>query len=104
MEHNKDLKDSGNQEMLTPIKDEEDSLNKYNNIEVKSELDESSYGPEYVLDESCSHDFKIENHMLEDVSNEIKVEIKSELEECSIGKNLVSLHFKVFYFMNVIFH
>ncbi|XP_050510729.1 uncharacterized protein LOC126887324 isoform X2 [Diabrotica virgifera virgifera] len=80
-------KDSTNQEILTHIKGEGDSLQKYNSKEVKSEPDNSSYGQESVLDEYCSNseDVKIENHVLEDVSNEIKVKIKNEPEECSNG-------------------
>uniref|UniRef100_A0A6P7GPF2 Zinc finger protein 233-like n=1 Tax=Diabrotica virgifera virgifera TaxID=50390 RepID=A0A6P7GPF2_DIAVI len=88
MECNENIKDSRNKEILTGIKDG-DSLQKYNNIEVKSELDENScsYGQESVLDEFCSdsEDIKIENNTLENVSNEIKVETKTELEEHDIG-------------------
>ncbi|CAG9838451.1 unnamed protein product [Diabrotica balteata] len=93
MECNENIKDSRNQEILTYIKCEGDSLKKYNNKEVKSEIDEhhfeSSYGQESLLDEYCSNDIKIENHVLEDVSNEIKVEIKKEPEhhfESSYGQ------------------
>ncbi|CAG9837611.1 unnamed protein product [Diabrotica balteata] len=72
---------------MTCIKEEQDSLKEYFNIEVKSELKEcrfeSNTMQEPLLDE-CYSDIKIENYVLEDVACEIKVGIKEELEQYNI--------------------
>ncbi|XP_072391359.1 THAP domain-containing protein 1 A-like [Diabrotica undecimpunctata] len=88
MECKEDMKDYRNEQISTCIKDETDSLKEYN-IKVQSEVEEnhlkSSNGQEYVLHEDFSDGIKIENNILDDLTNEIKVEIKKELEEYSMG-------------------
>ncbi|CAG9837545.1 unnamed protein product [Diabrotica balteata] len=83
MEFHENITDSKNEHISTCIKNEGDCLKEYHEIEIKSEVKECYFetsNPQYFSD-----DIKIENNMLEDVTNEIKVEIKKELEDHGIG-------------------